>query len=179
MFKSTKKGNSVLLPVLFWAAAALFILVPLFFGPVADAKGWNPVSGTRASAVPTPEAPVYTGYKGVTIGMPMDEARAKLGKPRDMSDVEDYYVYSETETCQVQYDMDKTVKIISVNYIGDNKSAPAPKVVFGADAEAKPDGSIFKLVRYPKSGVFISYNKIPGDNLMTVVTLQKIPGPRQ
>jgi hypothetical protein len=110
MFKSTKKGNSVLLPVLFWAAAALFILVPVFFGPVADSEGWSPISNASAAAIPTPEALVYTGYKGVTIGMSMDEARAKLGKPRDMSDVEDYYVYSETETCQVQYDVDKTVK---------------------------------------------------------------------
>ena len=102
------------------------------------------------------------------------DARAKLGKARDTSDAEDYYVYSDNETVQVQYDTDKTVKTISVNYIGSNPSAPAAKLVFGSDAEAKPDGGIFKMVRYPKAGCWISYNKTTGDNPMVVVTMQKM-----
>jgi hypothetical protein len=105
----------------------------------------------------------------------MAETRAKLGKARDMSDYEDYYIVSDNETVQVQYDTDKTVKTISVNFIGANPAAPAAKAVFGADAEARPDGGVFKMVRYPKAGYWVSYNKTTGDNAMVVVTMQKIP----
>ena len=73
------------------------------------------------------------------------------------------------------YDTDKTVKIVSVNYIGANSSAPQPKAVFGADAETKPDGGVFKLVRYPKAGYWVSYNRTAGENAMIVVTMQKLP----
>jgi hypothetical protein len=118
------------------------------------------------------QKPVYAGYKGVMVGTPMDEARTKLGTPKDKSDSEDYYVYSDSETVQVLYAPDKTVRVLSINYIG--KSAPSPKDIFGTDAEAKADGSINKMVRYPKSRFWISYLKTGGDDPMTVVTVQKM-----
>jgi len=171
MFKAKKSDFSFLLPLVSSGAIVLYILVPLFAGTQFD-RALVPVA--HAAAMPTPETPVYSGYKGVTIGTAMTDARAKLGKARDTSDAEDYYVYSDNETVQVQYDTDKTVKTISVNYIGSNPSAPAAKLVFGSDAEAKPDGGIFKMVRYPKAGCWISYNKTTGDNPMVVVTMQKM-----
>ena len=118
------------------------------------------------------QKPIYAGYKGVMVGTTMDEARTKLGTPKDKSDSEDYYVYSDAESVQVLYAPDKTVRVLSINYIG--KSAPSPKDIFGADVEAKADGSINKLVRYPKSRFWISYLKTGGDDPMTVVTVQKM-----
>jgi hypothetical protein len=116
--------------------------------------------------------PVYTGYKGVMIGTPMNDARSKLGNPRDKSDTEDYFVFSDNESAQVLYGPDKTVRVLSINYIG--KNAPSPMDVLGMAVEAKPDGSMNKLVRYPKAGFWISYLKTPGDDPMVVVTVQKL-----
>jgi hypothetical protein len=152
---------------LFCAAIVLFVSFPA-------TTGASPAAGT-VKVSPTPETPAYSGYKGVTIGTSMAETRSKLGKARDMSDYEDYYVVSDNETVQVQYDTDKTVKTISVNFIGSNPAAPAAKAVFGVDAEVRPDGGVFKMVRYPKAGYWVSYNKTTGDNAMVVVTMQKIP----
>ena len=116
--------------------------------------------------------PVFAGYKGVIIGMPMSDARTKLGNARDKSDAEDYYVYSDSENCQVLYGSDKTVRVISVTYMG--KNAPTAKDILGIDAEAKPDGGVNKRIEYPKSGFWISYLKTKGDDPMVVVTVQKM-----
>jgi hypothetical protein len=118
------------------------------------------------------QKPVYAGYKGVVVGTSMVDARTKLGAPRDKSDAEDYYVISDNESVQVLYGADKTVRVISVNYIG--KNAPSPLEVLGVAVEAKPDGSMNKVVRYPKSGYSISYLRTPGDDPVTMITVQKI-----
>jgi hypothetical protein len=116
--------------------------------------------------------PVFAGYKGVMVGMPMADARTKLGNPRDKSDAEDYYVYSDNESCQVLYGSDKTVRVISITFLG--KGAPAPKDILGVDVEAAAGGGINKRVDYPKSGFWISYLKTKGDDPMVVVTVQKM-----
>ena len=123
-------------------------------------------------AAQTAQKPVYAGYRGVMIGTTMADARTKLGAAKDKSDTEDYYVYSDNESAQVLYGPDKTVRVISINYIG--KNAPSPMDVLGTSVEAKPDGSMNKMVRYPKSGFWISYLKTGGDDPMVVVTVQKM-----
>jgi hypothetical protein len=42
------------------------------------------------------------------------------------------------------------------------------------DVTAKPDGGINKMVKYPKSGFWISYLKTGGNDPMTVITVQKM-----
>ena len=116
--------------------------------------------------------PIYTGYKGVMIGVPMADARAKLGTPKSQSDSEDYFVISDNETVQVLYGADKTVRVLSINYIG--KLAPNPMEILGTEIEAKPDGSMNKRISYPKAGFWIAYLKTGGDDPITVVTVQKL-----
>ena len=118
------------------------------------------------------QKPVFSGYKGVMIGTKMDDARTKLGTPKDKSDSEDYYVYSDNETLQVLYAPDKTVRVLSINYIG--KSAPTPMEILGMDVAAAANGGINKMVKYPKSGFWISYLKTGGSDPMTVITVQKM-----
>ena len=130
---------------------------------------------TPVAASPETEVPVFTAYKGVKLGTSAADARAKLGIPRDKDDGGDFYVFSENESAQLVYDAGGTVKVISINYAGSNTAAPAVKDVLGEDAQAKPDGSLFKLIRYPKSGCWVSYNRTVGGNPMVVITMQKIP----
>lgn len=127
-----------------------------------------------ASAAAQEPTPVYKGYKGVMIGMPMEEARSALGSARDRSDTQDLYVYSDKETVQVFYDPDKTVSAVSITFTGNFEKAPEPKAVFGEEVKANPDGGIFKMVRYPKAGFWISYNKLVGDDTMILIAMKKI-----
>ena len=48
------------------------------------------------------------------------------------------------------------------------------KQILGSDLEAKADGSVYKMVRFPKAGYWLSYNRTGGAAPMTSITLQKI-----
>ena len=52
--------------------------------------------------------------------------------------------------------------------------APEPKLIIGSDADKKDDGSLYKMVRFPKAGCWVSYLRTNGDSPMTIVTLQKL-----
>jgi hypothetical protein len=119
------------------------------------------------------EEPPFHEYKGVRIGMTADEARKKLGNPTDKDDKQDFYSFDDNETCQVYYDETKKVFAVSVTYLG-GKSIPVAKSILGADADAKQDGSIYKLIRFPKVGYWVSYTRTSGDSPMTIIAMQKI-----
>ncbi len=119
------------------------------------------------------QTPTFTSYKGVSIGMSTDEVREKLGKPKEPSESMDYYAPSDNEFIQIYYEA-KKVAALTVTFSGKLDSAPDVKTVFGENAEVKPDGGIFKMVRYPKAGYWISYNKITGDDPMIMIAIKKI-----
>jgi hypothetical protein len=126
-----------------------------------------------AQAVPATaqiEQPLYSDYRGVRLGMSVMEARAVLGAPKDSNDQQDFFVFSEAESAQVFYDKHRTVWAVSVNYLGETSGAPAPEKIFGAAVEVKPDGSIYKMVRYIQAGYFVAYSRSGGDE-QTLVTI--------
>jgi hypothetical protein len=113
-------------------------------------------------------------YRGAQIGMSITEARQKLGKPKEMADELDIYSFNDRESAQVYYDKStQKVTAISVDYMGAT-DAPECKKVTGTEADAKADGSRFKLVRYPKAGYWVSYNRTAGASPTITVTMQKI-----
>jgi hypothetical protein len=118
--------------------------------------------------------PAFREYKGIKIGMPADAVRKLLGNPADKGDAQDFYTFGETETAQVFYDDTRNVSAISVNYFGNVTKAPTAKVVLGAEADARPDGSLYKRIQYPKAGYWVSYNRTAGDSPMITVAVQKI-----
>jgi hypothetical protein len=120
--------------------------------------------------------PAFKEYRGVQIGWLADDVRKKLGNPADKGDEQDFYIFSEKETAQILYDKaTKKVTAISVDFMTGASGVITPQQVFGADIEAKPDGSKYKLVRYPKVGYWISYSRTGGDTPIVTVTMQKIP----
>lgn len=120
------------------------------------------------------ETPVMREFRGVSIGMTTDEVRKKLGNPSDKGDEQDFFVLSDHETVQVVYDKTKKVMALSFDFSSGASDVPNPKAVFGSDVEAKADGSIYKLVRYPKAGYWLSYNRTAGDQGLTSLTFQRI-----
>lgn len=120
------------------------------------------------------DGPLFMEYRAVRIGMTAEEVRKKLNDPTDKSDEQDFFVFSDNENAQVFYDKSKKVFAISVNFLNGARDIPTPKSVFGSDVEAKPDGSLHKMVRYPKAGCWVSFSKTAGDSPLTTVTIQKI-----
>jgi len=149
----------------------LFIL-PLLLVSFSVVQAQRP----KAAAAAADDQPVFHDYRGVEIGWLADDVRKKLGAPADKGVEQDFYVFGEKETAQVLYD--KTtgkVTAISVDFMTGATGVITPQQVFGADIESKPDGSKYKLVRYPKVGYWISYSRTAGDTPIITVTVQKLP----
>ena len=124
------------------------------------------------------DEPLFIEYRGVQIGWLADDVRKKLGDPANKGDEQDYYMFGEKEMAQFQYDKaTKKVIAISVDFINGASAVLTPQQVFGSDIEAKPDGSKYKLIRYPKAGYWLSYNRTAGDTPIITVTIQKLTGP--
>ena len=88
-------------------------------------------------------------------------------------------MFGEKETAQFQYDKaTKKVVAISVDFVNGASTVLTPQQVFGADIEAKPDGSKYRLIRYPKAGYWLSYSRTAGDTPIVTVTIQKILSPQ-
>ena len=153
------------------ASRRVVILVAL---ALLAAAGAPRAAAQNASGKKAVDKPLFIEYKGVRIGMGADEVRKKLGEPTDKGDVQDFFQFSEKESCQVYYDKVHKVMALSVNYVGDGSGAPLPKVVLGTEIEAKADGAMYKMIRYPDSGFWVSYNRTGGEDPLVTVTMQKI-----
>lgn len=130
----------------------------------------------RGAAQPAgDEQSLFHDYRGVQLGMSTDEVRKKLGDPKDKSDEQDFFVFSDSETAQIVYDKLHKVITISADFLTADAKVPTAKQVFGGDVEAKADGSVYKLTRFPKAGYWLSFNRTGGASPLTTVTLQKIP----
>ncbi len=120
------------------------------------------------------EEPVFREYRCVQIGMIADEARKKLGGPKDKGDDQDFFVFSDNETATVQYDKQHKVITISTDYLSGATGIPTAASVIGSEISARADGSLYKMVRYEKAGFWVSYSRTAGATPMTSVTIQKI-----
>jgi len=138
-------------------AAILFVLAPAFAQKRAE-----------------DDTPVFREYRGVQIGMTVEEARKKLGTPRHKGEEQDFYVFNDSESAQVMYDKTHKVSVLSVDYMRGAPDVPTAKSVMGMDLDAKADGSMYKLIRYTKAGYWVSYSRTAGDSPMVSITVQKI-----
>jgi hypothetical protein len=124
-----------------------------------------------ASAAPA-AAPVFKDYRGVSIGMSLDEVRRKLGRPEEKFEEFDIFAISAKERARVYYDKDKKARAVSVTYIGAD-GAPKPVDVLGTEIESKEDGSMHKMVTYPEAGYWVSYSRTAGESPLVMITMQR------
>lgn len=143
-----------------------FVVLLLF--PLASSTSYGQKRGGED------ETPVFREYRGIQIGMTAEEARKKLGNPKDKADDQDFYVFSDRETATIMYDKTHKVSVLSVDYTAGAEGIPLAKQVIGSDLEAKPDGSMYKMIRYTKAGFWVSYSRTAGDSPMVSITIQKI-----
>ena len=120
------------------------------------------------------DQPAFAEFKGVRLGMTADEARKKLGSPRDKSAEQDFYVFNDTQAVQVFYDKAGMVLAISIDFMSGASSIPSAKEVLGTEAETRTDGSVYRMLRYPKAGYWVSYSRTAGNSPTTTITMQKI-----
>lgn len=158
------------IPFLVVAAATLIVTLGAAFG---SASAQTPRRNT-AAAGGEDETAHFQDYRGVQLGMTSEEVRKKLGAPKDKSDEQDFFVFNDNETAQIVYDKTKKVITISADYLTAGATVPTAKQVFGSEVEAKTDGTIYKMLRFPKAGYWLSYNRTGGAAPLTTVTLQKI-----
>ncbi|HEX8921755.1 MAG TPA: hypothetical protein VF766_09770 [Pyrinomonadaceae bacterium] len=140
--------------------------------PAAKTAATN--SNTVATIKPATSAPVFTDYKGIHIGMSAHEVRDKLDHLKEKGEVQDVFIFSDAESAQVYYDAQGKVMAISVIYMGDDSNAPKPQAVLGEGVQAKPDGSIYELKRYPEAGYWVAYSRTAGKNPIITVTMNKM-----
>jgi hypothetical protein len=175
--KNTKQQLMVL-------ACCLIGLVSVFEAPAqktdrqastaTDKASPAPPAGAAAAAAKPEDKTSIKAFRGIVIGMQANDLRKKLGTPKDPGETLDFYVFSNNESAQIAYDASHAVSAISFDFTGKS-GAPAAKDVLGEDVQASPDGSMYKMIRYPKSGYWISYNRTAGDTGMVSITMQKIP----
>lgn len=159
-------------------ARAAFVAVLLFFAFVGGANAQ--AVAKQSKALPAQPAavqlPLWQDYKGVKIGMPAAEAQAKLGAPTVQDKDGLFYAFSETESAQIIFDAQQKVRVISVMFAGGHPNQPTFENVFGKDEKVEPNaaGGIYKLIRYPEAGFWVSYSRLAGDNALVTVTMQKM-----
>lgn len=163
------------------------LLMLLFFSLAVNAQQQTQAPDTQATnrmasasmakaatSATVEHAPLYNNFRGVELGMPADEIREKLGNIKDKGKKQDFFVFSDSMTAQVFYDESGKAIAISVDYVGKENKAPSPEEVLGQSVQARSDGSIHELKRYPEAGYWIAYNRTAGDNPITTITMQKM-----
>ena len=128
-----------------------------------------------APAAAVTPAPLFTSYRSIMIGLPADEVKQKLGKPKVDDKDGFFYEISDDEFAQIRLDGEGKIRLIAVTYTSDNKAAPKfSQVIGGPEPAANPDGSVYRLVRYPSAGYWVAYSRSGGDNPTITVTMQKL-----
>ena len=160
-----------MLKLLIGAPALARVCIMLVLGTVMS---FFAVSIAQAQHKTEDDSSVIRDYRGIQLGMLADDVRKKLGEPKDKGDDQDFYLFGETETAQIVYDKTHKVVTISADFLTGTTAIPTAKQIFGTEVEAKADGSVYKMVRFPKAGYWLSYNRTSGSSPLTTVTFQKI-----
>jgi len=184
IYQERKNALTSFFVVLGFLAAMVFLATVTSFGQTAnpdatsDAVSQTEVKKDSVEAVkPAVLQPVFTEYKGITIGMTADAVLEKIDKKPKIEDKDGfYYVFSDDEAMQIVLDENKKVKVISIIYAGGNSNTPTYEAVFGKDVplEQGADGRVYKLIRYPESGYWVAYSSGAGDKPTVTVTIQKL-----
>jgi hypothetical protein len=80
---------------------------------------------------------------------------------------------SPTETTQIAYNTAQKAVMISTDYTG-GVGAPDYRMVVGEGLLEKPDGSVFRMVRYDAERFWVSYNRSASITPVVTITIGSI-----
>ncbi len=160
--------------------AFIVLFVAAFFVSGAQPSVTRAQDAGRQPAQAGPAAarlaePAYGEYRGVRLGMTEAQVRAALGVPRESDGRQEFYALSDLEVAQVFYDAGRQVWAVTVSYLGGPGQAPTPEQVFGGPVEVKPDGSVYRMVKYERAGYYVAYSRDAGEAPFVTVVMQKLP----
>jgi len=151
------------------------ILISGVASSVARAQNAGQKPAQAAPPAAQVEEPRYREYRGVRLGMTEAEVHSALGTPKESEGRQEFYALSDGEMAQVFYDARRNVWAVTVSYLGGRGQAPTPEQVFGGPVEVKPDGSVYKMVKYERAGYYVAYSRDAGDAPFVTVVMQKLP----
>lgn len=166
MRDSTQGFKIGMTEIIYFLLGAILLLL---IGSVAKSYPQTP----RIVSARAQQQPIYREYRGVRLGMTATEVRAKLGEPVLRSDEQDFYVVSPTETTQIAYNTAQKAVMISTDYTG-GVGAPDYRMVVGEGLLEKPDGSVFRMVRYDAERFWVSYNRSASITPVVTITIGSI-----
>lgn len=146
------------------ALAALFLVA--LASPDGRAQAIKPAGLSKPA-----DAPVYTDYRGVRLGMTAEEVRGRLCKAVSEAKEEDFHVVSEAETARVFYDEAQKVRAVVATYTA---GGPTAEAVLGRAAETREDGSQHLKVSYERAGYWVAYTRTGGDTPVVTVAMQAL-----
>jgi hypothetical protein len=155
-------------------SALFIILAAICIALVVDSAKAQTTRRAAAHSAADEQTPLFNEYRGIQLGMTAADVRKKLGEPKDKGDEQDFYMFGEAETAQIVYDKTKKVVTISADFLSTSTDILTAKQIFGSEIQAKADGSLYKMVRFPKAGFWLSYNRTGGTSPLTSVTIQRI-----
>ena len=158
----------------------LSAIVVVIAASIANRQTTSDAKAQEEAAVAMNTAPNNGRKRACVYGLPWhkdpNEALKRLG-PNWISSqrarARIFWTYSERESAQIYYDSAGKVTAISIDYLGENSNAPTPYAVLGAAIQAKPDGSMYQLNRYPEAGYWVSYNRTAGDKPIVTITIRE------
>lgn len=154
--------------------AMIFFLAGTICGQTVSGNLQQTDTPPVAKALAAPAKPLASIYKEVKIGSDADDVKKLLGKPK-IDDKDGFFYEMDSELVQIRLDDSAKVRIISVTYPSNSPNTPKYEDIFGSQTvEAKPDGSVYNLVRYPDAGYWIAYSKTAGASPTVTVTMQKL-----
>ena len=106
--------------------------------------------------------PAFSDFKGVSIGMRADEARKKLGNPRDKGVEQDFYMFGDNQAVQVFYDKVSRKRDFDRFYERCQRDSILQETL-GAEAEERRRLCI-QIDSLSKRGLLVSYSRLPGPN---------------
>lgn len=157
---------------------AIGFALMLALAPAADAQAVADIRPKAADKQATTNqaatAPMKE-FRKVGIGMSADDVESAWGEPKVKDDSGFLYNLSDSETAQIEVGPEKKVTAIAIMF-KNGKGAPSLAEVFGAGATAdrEQNGTVYKMVRYPDAGYWLSYYAGSGENAVTTITIRRL-----